>query len=201
MRCFHLLFHTGLRQPLCRALCSVRMLYLFSFIFSKYSFIRISREETKRPYSSSVMCSMSGLPTTKTLMPRGFLLTSISSNHITSFQIKFFSSVHVLYGSFVRAKPPAFRIRPSGKAFIVHSVEFGRAAKTVIRTQREITELFVLHDTDALRNDVPLGAVHVALFAIRLEQFLSHSDFLLFDIFSQRYSKSFLFLMRTYSQQ
>lgn len=88
MRCFHLLFHTGLRQPLCRALCSVRMPYLLSFIFSKYSFIRISREETKRPYSSSVIWSMSGLPTTKTLIPSEFLLTSISSNYITSFQIK-----------------------------------------------------------------------------------------------------------------
>ena len=104
MRCFHLLFHTGLRQPLCCALCSVRMSHLLSFIFSKYSFIRISREETKRPYSSSVMCSMSGLPTTKTFMPSGFLLTSISSNHITSFQIKFVLSVLVCYGAFSRAK-------------------------------------------------------------------------------------------------
>lgn len=33
MRCFHLLFHTGLRQPLCRALCSVRMPYLLSRLF------------------------------------------------------------------------------------------------------------------------------------------------------------------------
>ena len=65
----------------------VRMNYLLSFIFSKYSFIRISKEETKRPYSSSVMCSMSGFPTTKTLIPSGFLLTSISSNLITSFLI------------------------------------------------------------------------------------------------------------------
>ena len=31
--------------------------------------------------------------------------------------------------------------------------------------------------------------------------FVCHADFLLFDIFSRRYSKSFLFFMRTYSQQ
>ena len=128
--------HTELRQPLCHALCSVRMSHLLSFIFSKYSFIRISREETKRPYSSSVICSMSGLPTTKTLMPRGFLLTSISSTHITSFQIKV-----------VSVSPCLLRLFQPRKAFVCHAAS------------------------------------------------------LLFDIFSRRYSKSFLFFMRTYSQE
>ncbi len=111
--------HTELRQPLCHALCSVRMSHLLSFIFSKYSFIRISREETKRPYSSSVICSMSGLPTTKTLMPRGFLLTSISSNYITSFQIKFVLSVLVRYGAFRRAKHLFVMPLPS---FLIYSL-------------------------------------------------------------------------------